>query len=107
MFNPSPDIPVLNMYELSSDRVENGRFYSGKLWRKVRAVFLATNPLCAKCGKLATVVDHVIPRKCLPPEKWYDFDNLQSLDAVCHNKKRVEERGLKPYRKVEDEGQVD
>lgn len=55
-------------------------------WRKVRDSFLRRNPLCAKCGKPASVVDHVVPHK----GDWILFwkkENWQALCERCHNVK--------------------
>lgn len=32
-------------------------------WAKARKAFLALHPYCRRCGKLATVVDHIIPHR--------------------------------------------
>ena len=56
-------------------------------WRRLRKMLLSEEPLCRMCqglGKatLATVVDHIIPRRAGGTD---DRGNLQSLCAPCHN----------------------
>ena len=83
------------------------KFYASRQWRKLREVQLKKSPLCAKCGRAATVADHIIEIKdggcklCL--------DNLQSMCNGCHTsktaaekKKRVESSDTK--KKDEDHG---
>lgn len=64
-------------------------FYQGRAWRRLaRARIQADGYKCAKCGKIATEVDHIIPIQT--PEGWalrYEWSNLQSLCVQCHNKK--------------------
>ncbi|MFD1341459.1 HNH endonuclease [Litorisediminicola beolgyonensis] len=62
-------------------------------WRKLRARHLANYPACVRCGKPATDVDHIIPRR-LAPERRLDPTNLQSLCKSHHSgaKQREERR---------------
>ena len=60
----------------------------GYQWRKLRAFFLAQNPLCEMCkrqGKFtaATEVHHVKP---LADGGSNDFENLMPLCKSCHSK---------------------
>ena len=64
-------------------------------WRKVRALVLAANPLCADpYGVHAAAgvpvvgrdVDHVVKLQDAP-ERAYDLSNLQVLCSFCHSKK--------------------
>lgn len=48
--------------------------------------WLRANPICAMCGKPATVVDHIIPHRG-DSKLFWDTDNWQPLCARCHNKK--------------------
>lgn len=84
----SHDIPVHDLAEQSPDRQADKNFYSGKTWRNLRTYWLGLNPVCKLCGGLARDVDHVIDRKLLPQDQWYDTSNLQSLCRACHAKKR-------------------
>ena len=83
------------------------KFYASTQWRKLRDIQLKRSPLCVKCGRAATVADHIIEIKdggcklCL--------DNLQSMCNGCHTsktaaekKKRVEKSD--PKKKDEDHG---
>lgn len=65
-------------------------------WQKARKAFLATHPLCQRCGEAgrhtaATVVDHITPHKGNQRLMW-DQSNWQPLCEHCHNSsKRTEE----------------
>jgi 5-methylcytosine-specific restriction protein A len=80
-----------------NSKVDNSKFYQSKRWRKVRAMYVAENPLCVACEKrgLTTAVqevDHVIPLRFGGAE--YDFSNLQSLCKSCHGRKSGKEAHL-------------
>lgn len=68
---------------------KTGAFYRGRAWRALAAKRIqADGYKCVKCGAWATEVDHIVPIQT--PEGWerrYDWNNLQSLCAQCHNKK--------------------
>lgn len=71
-------------------RHDNDRkFYKSARWLSLRKMILARHPLCAICGKPATVVDHIVPRRQGGGDT--DHSNLQSLCARCHNVKRAAE----------------
>jgi len=65
-------------------------------WRKARARFLQTNPLCKYCkdrfGRVtvATVVDHIIPHKGDKTLFW-DQENWQPLCKYCHDSIKAKE----------------
>lgn len=76
------------------------RMYDTARWRALRKAFLDEHPLCALCAKAgkieaADTVDHVRPHKGDPILFW-DWDNLQSLCAPCHDsiKRQQEHRGF-------------
>ena len=65
------------------------RLYDLQRWKRRRAAFLRTNPLCCMCqevGKttLATLVDHIKPHRGDPVLFW-DQTNWQGLCATCHS----------------------
>lgn len=61
-------------------------------WRKARTAYLAMHLRCVRCGKPATVVDHITPHKGNDRLFW-DRTNWQPLCASCHSKhKQREER---------------
>lgn len=64
-------------------RLERGRFYAATRWIKLSRQVLAANPLCVWCGKLAEMVDHIIPR-LERPDLAFDRDNLRSCCRRCH-----------------------
>ncbi len=73
---------------------------SSARWRRVRALVLASQPVCADIwgwhaseGRvvLATQVDHITPL-VQAPEMAYDTDGLQALCTACHAKKTALER---------------
>lgn len=77
------------LYERKS---ANKRGYDSR-WRKARARFLKTNPLCVQClkdGRVveATVVDHIIPHR-EDKKLFWDESNWQALCKSCHDKKTM------------------
>lgn len=58
------------------------------MWRKLRKLFLAKNPICS-CGQLALEVDHIIPLSKGGSKT--DESNLQSLCKSCHSRKTATE----------------
>lgn len=67
------------------------KFYNSAPWRKLRAWFLAVNPVCVKCKEQgryaeATHVDHVLSRE-RRPDLELDQDNLMALCRSCHSTK--------------------
>lgn len=51
---------------------------------------LAAEPLCRSCGKIATDVDHIIPRASGGSDS---FNNLQPLCRSCHSTKTARQDG--------------
>lgn len=64
-------------------------------WQKARAAFLEDHPFCRRCGKPATVVDHIRPHRGNAALFW-DRSNWQPLCNHHHNsaKQREERRGV-------------
>jgi 5-methylcytosine-specific restriction protein A len=67
----------------------------GRRWRKLRSMFLSTNPLCADpfnvhggYPSVATDVDHILPLTHGGSNTW---DNLQALCTSCHSRKTASE----------------
>jgi 5-methylcytosine-specific restriction protein A len=65
-------------------------------WRKLRALKLATDPLCAECERKGDVtaaaeVDHILPMS--RGGERLDWANLQSLCKQCHSRKTMREQG--------------
>ena len=70
------------------------RLYGGR-WRKARAAYLASNPLCKSCenqGHItpAIVVDHITPHGGDVALFW-DQNNWQPMCIECHNRKSARE----------------
>lgn len=66
------------------------RFYNSKAWRRLAAIQIKREPLCAECLKVgritpAQIADHIYPIR--EGGQKYDLDNLQSLCRACHNRK--------------------
>lgn len=59
-------------------------FYISTRWRRLRALVLRASPLCALCGAVATLVDHIVPIKAGGAD--LDPKNLRSMCASCHAK---------------------
>lgn len=63
-------------------------------WERVRAMHLASEPLCRMClaqGRVtpAVLVDHIVPIR--DGGAVLDDDNLQSLCRACHDQKSKED----------------
>jgi 5-methylcytosine-specific restriction protein A len=57
----------------------------GAKWQRLRQVILSRdNYICAACIRMATDVDHILPRS---KGGMHDPDNLQSLCHECHSRK--------------------
>jgi 5-methylcytosine-specific restriction protein A len=72
----------------------------GHRWRKLRAAYLATHPVCeCGCGYAATVVDHRTPHNG-DPGLIFSWDNLQAMTKPCHDRKTAARDGGfgNPYR---------
>ena len=67
----------------------NQRGYDSK-WNKARKTYLRLNPLCVKCGKPATEVDHITPHKG-DMQLFWDVNNWQPLCHECHSRKTYSE----------------
>lgn len=81
--------PAARSAAYNADRGSSTAQGYGRDWQKVRAVVLATHPLCCLCeaaGRLtaATVVDHIKSIKDRPDLR-LDMDNLRALCTPCHN----------------------
>lgn len=76
-------------------RTEYQKMY-GHDWRKARARFLQSNPLCIYCRDrfnrvtAANVVDHIIPHKGDKTLFWDEL-NWQSLCKYCHDSIKAKE----------------
>lgn len=69
--------------------------YHSSQWRKTSLLYREHNPFCEKCltnGKhtFGTSVDHIKSLKLGGDP--FDWDNLETLCAKCHNKKTREEQ---------------
>lgn len=65
----------------------------GSQWQRIRARYLAQNPLCVRClanhrTEVAVVVDHVVPKSQGGTD---DASNYQALCVPCHNRKTARE----------------
>lgn len=76
-------------------RYQSNLFYNSKRWKLMRNLCLARNPLCAMCGALAEVVDHIDHNWRNNPA---DGSNHQSLCTSCHNRKTAQDAAGKSQR---------
>jgi len=61
----------------------------GANWRRLRAIVLAAQPICALCQRAAaTEVDHRVPKAQEGPD---DLANLQGVCSACHRAKSAAE----------------
>lgn len=71
-------------------------FFNSTRWKSLRNLALRRDDgICQECkrnGRMATgnQIDHIKPRSKFP-ELAYEIENLQTLCARCHNRKRREE----------------
>ncbi len=65
------------------------RFYSTAVWQKARMMHIRNEPLCRRCGDVATMVDHIRPIRA--GGERLDDGNLQSLCRRCHAIKTTED----------------
>lgn len=79
-------------------RNEYQRLYATAHWKRLRALHLSGDPLCAICKQqgyrtVATVVDHIKAHRG-DLSLFYDAYNLQSLCKLHHDSvKQAEEKG--------------
>lgn len=70
-------------------RREAKRFYASERWRRLRALFLRENPLCAACERngRTTAARHVHHKRKRQdhPDLALDWDNLEALCQPCHS----------------------
>ena len=71
---------------------EHFRLYNNKRWRRYRRMFLSEYPICAECGREATICDHVRDHDG-DWDTFWDPANHQPLCARCHNQKTAKTRG--------------
>lgn len=72
----------------SEERKEGNRFTSNRRWRKLRALYLADEPLCHDCERIGRVtpaveVHHIISRR-KRPDLAFDPTNLMGLCKPHH-----------------------
>ena len=63
--------------------------YKSTRWEKLRKLKLNHSPLCELCQKQGLITPAVLVHHIKPIEdggSMYDYDNLMSLCANCHNK---------------------
>jgi len=70
------------------------KWYHRAMWKNLRKLVLARDPICAICQRNAsTVADHIIPHK----GSWTLFsdlnNNLQGICDECHSRKTAREDG--------------
>jgi len=62
-------------------------------WHKYRNWFLGQHPLCVKCERAATVVDHIVPVNGADDPLFYESTNHQPLCRACHDVKHRADNG--------------
>ena len=66
-------------------KVKEPRYKTAR-WQRARAAMLKQHPLCAGCGRAASVLDHIAPAR-LDPSRFWLMDNWWTLCSSCHNHK--------------------
>lgn len=98
-----PILPIAKKKPWQEERVVQGRrlhdntkFYNARKWRKVSKAYKAAHPICEclECAsnqfvKPAHVTDHIQGLQFLLDAGVdpYDWNELQSMNSSCHNKK--------------------
>lgn len=70
----------------NSTRATWQKFYNTSAWRKLKKEQLEREPLCACCGDIGTVADHIIPHEG-NEVLFFNPNNLQTLCSSCHSRK--------------------
>jgi len=78
------------MYDEEQRDPEIRKFYVSQAWKKARDHQLKRFPLCIKCQRPATMVDHIVEIR--DGGERLDPSNLQSMCKSCHNTKTAQER---------------
>jgi 5-methylcytosine-specific restriction protein A len=60
-----------------------------RTWRRLRLMMLREHPLCTRCGRAASLIDHVMPIE--DGGARLDPANLQALCRDCHARKTHED----------------
>lgn len=80
----------------NKSRPERDKLYYSKQWKKISKLYRQSHPLCEECernGRItpAYLVDHIVPIE--DGGSMWEWDNLQSLCIVCHNRKHGDRQG--------------
>ena len=87
---------AIKRYDKKRNATKERKFLHSRIWRKLRAMKLARDPLCEKCQSPAVLVHHIDEN-----ELNSGWDNLMSLCFVCHEvihgrkKEKRREGGIK------------
>lgn len=63
------------------------KFYNSSVWKRLRRYKLNRSPLCEKCQRPATDVDHKISINS--GGSALDLENIQALCHACHSRKTI------------------
>ena len=82
-------------HQYDQERGSSSQRGYGARWRRLRKLFLASNPLCVDCLeehiiRSATEVDHILPKSQGGADDW---DNLQALCKSHHSQKTARKDG--------------
>jgi len=89
---------------MNDERKQRNSLYQSDRWRRERKAFLSQKPVCVRCGKPATVVDHAAGHGGDWAARFWDRTLWQPLCWPCHSRKTVTEddaanrRGLNGWR---------
>lgn len=102
--NDIPSVDGINIIKVQDDKTATRQrqskrsatsqswqwLYKTKRYRVRRKIFMAKNPICVRCGKVATDLDHKKPHKG-DEQLFFDESNWQALCGTCHRRKTASE----------------
>jgi 5-methylcytosine-specific restriction protein A len=70
------------------ERGELAAFYCSRRWRRLRAYKLQVDPMCERCGAVATEVHHIKEVRDAEGLR-FAMSNLESLCKPCHSRETL------------------
>ena len=84
------ELPLIGA-ERSTEQQARKRLYDSVAWAQARSAYLRTHPACVRCGRGATVVDHVLGHGDDWRSTFWNRGSWQALCLSCHSRKTSSE----------------